>query len=294
MRTRVVDARRRHAAAAQRGGGDRRRHRRVADAEVRRDRGERDRARAGQVPGAVGRAGRRAAPPPRRRRRRARRPWRSARRRTARRGAPSPRHRRCHGLEQVLHEERRAQEGELEPRVLDELLAAPVGRRGRRGAVRPERGRAAGDLDDPAHAGRRGRVDRRCLEEVLVGHVRREQQEPLDAVAALPAACRDAEGRRGRPSIGRSTRSGSRTSARAADAGGGQPAGDVAADAPGRSEDADHRAAPVSASSSAAAPGVGASPASPQANTNRSGRSSAQRQPAPPEPGLVGARVDDP
>ena len=112
---------------------------------------------------------------------------------------PRPRHGRRRRLEQVLHEERRAQERELERRALDALLAAPVGRRGRRGAVRPERGRAAGHLDDPAHAGRRGRVDRRCLEEVLVGHVRREQQEPLDAVAALPAACRDAEGRRGRP-----------------------------------------------------------------------------------------------
>ena len=60
-----------------------------------------------------------------------------------------------------------------QPRALDALLAAPVGDGGRRGAVRAERGRAAGDLHDPLHAGGDGGVDRGGLEQILVGPVRR-------------------------------------------------------------------------------------------------------------------------
>ena len=163
------------------------------------------------------------------------------------------------------------------------------------GAVRAERGRAAGDLHDPLHAGGDGGVDRRGLAQVLVGPVGGEQQQPLDAVEGRRAASPARSGRRA-PRAAASARSGRRTSARASTPRSARPAATwrptrpVAPRTPimppppraRRAAIRRHARAPARTSS-----------APPQANTKRSGRSSAQRQAAAAQPVAVGARLGD-
>ena len=294
----VVDLGGRRAAAAHRCArrASAGRSRSAAPQDARAIGGERDAARAGEVPGAVGRRSSSSA---------ATAQAATSRASTMAIGAsPERRGEQAAGhagaaTEQVLHEERRA--AGTRSRRPDASISCSVRQWPTAvgdGAVRAERGRAAGDLHDPLHAGGDRGLDRRRLAQVLVGPVRREQQQPLDAVECRAAACRVASGRRAPPAAadrcgsGRARARGRRRRARRGHAATCRPIVPVAPSTRDHAATAPREAtrvrSPSPTSVGRGCRGAGR-PAAPQANTNRSGRSSAKsarggaarRRPAP-------------